>query len=152
MERDGFAVIENFLSPAEVEELRKAGDELADTAPEREHRTVFSTTQQCKDRYFIESADRISYFYEKDALAEDGSLLVEPRVALNKVGHALHELHPLFKRITLSDRVREVCWQMKMKRPVVAQSMYIYKNPGLGSIGEYLLTRLKNAAESVKRL
>lgn len=35
--------------------------------------------------YFIDSANKISYFFEKDALEENGKLKVDPRVALNKV-------------------------------------------------------------------
>lgn len=49
-----------------------------------------------------------------------------------KVGHALHVENPIFEKITFSDRVREICWQLGYKRPAIIQSMYIYKNPGIG--------------------
>lgn len=37
-------VLDDFLTANEVEELRKAGDELILNIPEQSHRAVFSTT------------------------------------------------------------------------------------------------------------
>ncbi|CAG2055324.1 unnamed protein product [Timema podura] len=88
---------------------------------------------QSKDKYFLDSADKVSYFFEASALNEKGELLVEPQVALNKVGHALHWLHPTFKKLTFSEKVKEACFQLGFEDPSVTQSMYIYKNPGVGS-------------------
>jgi hypothetical protein len=41
---DGYVVLDDFLTAKEVEELRKAGDELVQNIPEESHRAVFSTT------------------------------------------------------------------------------------------------------------
>lgn len=90
---------------------------------------------QGRDEYFLNSGDKVAYFYEKGALGEDGTLLVEPHLALNKVGHALHEKLPVFRDVTNSERVKEVCRQLGMDTPALAQSMYIYKNPGVGGEG-----------------
>lgn len=51
------------------------------------------------------------------------------------MGHALHTEHPLFKKISFSDRIKEICWQLGFRRPAIPQSMYIYKNPGVGGEG-----------------
>ncbi|XP_063372773.1 phytanoyl-CoA dioxygenase domain-containing protein 1 [Cydia amplana] len=135
LERDGFAVVEGFLRDAECEELAAAGLELTRHLPDAPP-TVFSTTepeqQQLKDKYFMESNDKISYFYEKDALDADGKLQVDPSISLNKVGHALHALHPIFRCYTYSERVKALCRALRLAEPAVVQSMYIYKNPGLG--------------------
>lgn len=40
---------------------------------------------QNKDQYFLDSANKISVFFETEALEEDGRLKVHPRVSLNKV-------------------------------------------------------------------
>lgn len=67
-------------------------------------------------------------------------------VALNKVGHALAVEHPIFRKYTFDNRIRELCWQLGFQRPAVAQSMYIFKNPGIGGEvishqdGSYLYT------------
>jgi phytanoyl-CoA hydroxylase len=46
---------------------------------------VFLYFQHIKDEYFMKSNDKISYFYEVDALGPDGKLIVDPSVSLNKV-------------------------------------------------------------------
>lgn len=83
----------------------------------------------------MDSADKVSHFYEKDALDENGDSLVNASLALNKVGHALHRLHPTFERCTYNDKVISICRALGLVKPVVLQSMYIYKNPGVGSEG-----------------
>lgn len=42
---------------------------------------------QNKDKYFLDSANKISVFFETEALEEDGKLKVHPRVSLNKVNY-----------------------------------------------------------------
>ncbi|XP_041987309.1 phytanoyl-CoA dioxygenase domain-containing protein 1 [Aricia agestis] len=136
LDRDGYVVLEDFLRPAECDELRATGLELTKQAAEIEDRAVFSTIetekQHLKDKYFMESNDKIRFFFESDALTPDGKLQVDPSISLNKVGHALHLLHPIFRCYTYSDRVKAVCRELGLKEPAVVQSMYIYKNPGLG--------------------
>ncbi|CAH2015784.1 unnamed protein product [Acanthoscelides obtectus] len=84
---------------------------------------------QNKDRYFLESGDKISYFYEQGAIGPNGELLVEPHLSLNKIGHALHELDPVFRKMTFSEQVKEVAFQLGYEEPAVVQSMYIFKKP-----------------------
>ncbi|CAB3380960.1 Hypothetical predicted protein [Cloeon dipterum] len=135
-QKDGFVVLENFLTEDEVKELRQAGEALATDMPDSVPKGQFSTVDnlpQNKDRYFLESGDKIRYFLETGAVGTDGKLTIEKRRALNKVGHALHWLHPKFKEITFSNKIKEVCFKLGMEEPAIAQSMYIYKNPGVGS-------------------
>ncbi|XP_019870194.2 phytanoyl-CoA dioxygenase domain-containing protein 1 homolog isoform X2 [Aethina tumida] len=137
IDRDGYAVIEKFLSDAEVEELKCEAQKLIKNMPEESNRTVFSTVdseaQQNKDKYFLDSSDKISYFFEGGALGPKGELLVEPEKSLNKIGHALHALNPVFRKVTFSERVKEAAFQLGFDDPAVVQSMYIFKNPGVGS-------------------
>uniref|UniRef100_A0A182NSJ7 Fe2OG dioxygenase domain-containing protein n=1 Tax=Anopheles dirus TaxID=7168 RepID=A0A182NSJ7_9DIPT len=134
---DGFAVIDDFLTPDEVRELLQVGQNLHQDAP-KEERKIFNANSgdgksaQSREQYFLESADKVRYFFEEGAVGETGELLVDPSIALNKVGHALHTEHPAFAAVTFSNRVKEVCWQLGFRRPAVAQSMYIFKNPGIG--------------------
>lgn len=70
--------------------------------------------------------------------------MVDPKIALNKIGHALHELNPEFRKITFDERVKEACFQLGLVDPAVVQSMYIFKNPGIGSEGNNsLIVHLK---------
>lgn len=132
-DQNGYVVIKNFLNEKETVELKDAGKKLTENVPAGV-KTVFATSQtkQVADDYFMDSADKISFFYEKAALDNDGRLLVDASLALNKVGHALHRLHPTFEACTYSDKVTNVCRALGLRKPVVPQSMYIYKNPGVG--------------------
>jgi hypothetical protein len=50
---------------------------------------------------------------------------------------ALHELNPIFKEFTFSkDVVRIAKEVMGLKKPQVAQSMIIYKQPRIGGYGK----------------
>ncbi|KAF4519550.1 hypothetical protein B566_EDAN004754 [Ephemera danica] len=135
-QRDGYVVLEDFLSPEQVQRLRDAGETLARDTPDTvTGNAVFSSNAktQSKNRYFLDSGDKISHFLEAGAVAEDGSLTIERSRAINKVGHALHWLHEDFQEVTFSNAVKETCFQLGMEDPAVVQSMYIYKNPGIGS-------------------
>lgn len=134
-DENGFAVIENVFTDDETIEMRKAGLELCMNAPESD-RKVFSEDAHLKENYFIESANKIHYFYENGALDANGNLIVDKMQSLNKVGHALHVLHPIFKKYTFDERIKNVVNYLGMKKPVVPQSMFIYKNPKIGSEGK----------------
>ncbi|VVD05972.1 unnamed protein product [Leptidea sinapis] len=140
MERDGYVVLENFLRGNECDELKSAGLELTKQIPDVAERSIFSTKETSKtqlvDQYFLESNDKIRVFFEADAVDENGDLKVDPSVSLNKVGHALHLLDPIFRCYTYSDRVKTVCRELGFIEPAVVQSMYIYKNPGIGGVVE----------------
>lgn len=108
--------------------------------PDEKSRAIFTTTsaesEQNKNKYFLDSADKISYFYEEKAVGPKGELLVEPHLSLNKIGHALHELNDTFRRVTFDEKVKEVAFQLGFEEPAIVQSMYIFKNPKIGGEGE----------------
>lgn len=137
---DGFVVIDNFLTPEEIDLLKREALKLTEKiAINDENRVIFSTTnsetEQNKNKYFLESSDKISYFYEEKAIGEKGELLVEPHLSLNKIGHALHELNDTFRGITFDERVKEIAFQLGYEEPAIVQSMYIFKNPKIGGEG-----------------
>ncbi|CAG4962265.1 unnamed protein product [Parnassius apollo] len=137
LEQDGYVVLEDFLRPAECDELVQVALEFTKQVADTNPKPIFSTVDpdqiQLKDAYFMESNDKISYFFESDAVGPNGELKVDPSISLNKVGHALHLLHPIFRCYTYSNRVKRVCQELGFNEPSVVQSMYIYKNPGVGS-------------------
>ena len=51
---------------------------------------------------------------------------------MNKMGHALHVLDPDFKAATQSDKVRGVARSLGLKKPLIVQSMVIFKQPHFG--------------------
>ena len=111
---------------------------------------VFTTNDQSRksDDYFLSSGDKVRFFWEERAWGPDGKLVKEdPMLAINKVGHALHDLDPNFRRYSYETRVRTICHDLGLQRPVVVQSMYIFKQAFIGGEvnahqdGAFLYTR-----------
>eukprot|EP00850_Spirogloea_muscicola_P002055 SM000008S22144 [mRNA] locus=s8:71969:74695:+ [translate_table: standard] len=83
-------------------------------------------------KYFFESANNISYFYEEKAHDENGSLKQPRALSINKIGHALHDLDPVFREFSRSAKVATLLTSLGYRAPVPIQSMYIFKQPGIG--------------------
>lgn len=96
--------------------------------------------------YLVESTDKIRAFLEKKAheiLNEskentNTNAQVPNKKIFNKIGHALHALNPLFKEVTFSDNVKNAVTSLGYKKPVVCQSMYIFKQPFIGGEGNLI--------------
>ena len=128
-ERDGFLVLEGFLPPADCDALQaRAVELLADVDP-GPVRTVFSTRDQAhaRDRYFQESGGAIRFFFEEQATDQPVPL------ALNKIGHSLHDLDPVFDRISRAPRLAGLAHALGIARPLLLQSMYLFKQPRIGA-------------------
>lgn len=60
------------------------------------------------------------YFLEPDAVDKQGKLTRDKDKAVNKIGHALHELDPAFKAITLeNEAVKSVVRDLDLHRDPV---------------------------------
>lgn len=129
----GYLVIESFANPEDIESMMKRMDKLLDDF-DYTNVSVFSTKNQRKvtDDYFYQSAENISFFFEEKAFGDDGSLKQPKQLSINKVGHALHELDPVFKGFSSSEKCSGLLSSLGYKKPVIIQSMYIFKQPGIG--------------------
>jgi len=133
-EKDGILIIEDFLCLEEVTSIRNEIHKIVENMDPVKDRGVFSTTtcQQASDTYFLESGDKIRYFFEADAFNEDGELQLDKHSSLNKIGHALHTLNPIFRKISFSQKVQLISRCLGLRDPAIVQGMYIFKNPGIG--------------------
>lgn len=131
---EGMVAIPNFLSDDDVEQMKKEYDTMVKEIDASERPTIFTTKgDQARNEYFLNSGDKIRYFYEEDAFDSKGNLVVSKDRCLNKIGHALHWLNPVFRKVSFSNKVKALVKAIGFKDPVIVQSMYICKNAGIGS-------------------
>lgn len=133
-ERDGFLVVRDFVPAEACDELRAAAVELVAGFDPDESVSIFSTNEQTRtsDEYFLDSGDKVRFFFEEGAFDEEGALRQPKELSINKIGHAMHDLHPVFDRFSHTPALAEVAAEIGLDDPVVIQSMYIFKSPHIG--------------------
>jgi phytanoyl-CoA hydroxylase len=133
-ERDGFLVIGNFASRAECAQLRARADELVAAFDPAGVVSIFSTREQThtSDEYFLTSGDQVRFFFEEDAFDATGQLRQSKEHSINKIGHALHDLDPVFERFSRKPELAAIAKDLGYQQPLLLQSMYIFKQPDIG--------------------
>ncbi|MBK9320943.1 MAG: phytanoyl-CoA dioxygenase family protein [Bacteroidetes bacterium] len=71
-------------------------------------------------------------FFEKDAFDEKVELKQDLFHSLNKIGHALHDLDPMFASFSRSKEMRELAAELGLEDHVLIQSMMIFKHAKIG--------------------
>lgn len=114
-DRDGFLVLPDLVDPSACAALVARAAEIAAAAPSE--KSVFTTKQQerVSDERFLSSGPTITCFTEPDG------------VTLAKIGHALHDLDPLFDAFSRQPVLAEVVADLGVRDPLLLQSMYLCK-------------------------
>ena len=135
-DRDGFLVLPDLFSAAECDTLITRGRELASEYGTQEARSVFQTTEQSKttDDYFLNSGNKIACFFEKDAFNEQGELRSGVYESLNKIGHALHDLDPVFAAFSRAPQLQQLATSIGLADALLIQSMLIFKHARVGGV------------------
>lgn len=133
-EGDGFLILENFVDGEACDRLRARAGELVRGFDPKGLISVFSTNEQTRttDDYFLESGDQIHFFFEENAFLPDGTLRQSREQSINKIGHALHNLDPVFDHFSRTDAIKLLVSDLGISQPLLLQSMYIFKQPRIG--------------------
>ena len=133
-ESDGFLILDDFVSSDDVARMRDRADALIDGFDVEAHKVIFSAKGQshAASDYFMKSAANISFFLEEEAVDEEGHLIKEKGRAINKIGHALHDLDPVFAEISHNADFETLSRGIGMTDPLLLQSMVICKQPYIG--------------------
>jgi phytanoyl-CoA hydroxylase len=132
-QRDGYVVLDGFKSAAEIAAVRARAQALVE-AFDPAQRSIFTTREQAlaTDRYFLSSADQVRCFFEEEAFTDSGALRQSKALSINKIGHALHDREAVFDTFSRGPELHAVAQDLGLAEPLLWQSMYIFKQPGIG--------------------
>ena len=130
----GVMVLEDFVSTSACQRLREQALKLVDEFDPQSVRSVFSAMEQTQlgDAYFEQSGDKIRFFFEEGAFDAEGNLQQSKEDSLNKMGHGMHDLDPVFDAFSRTSALAAVVESLGYDDPVLLQSMYIFKPPRIG--------------------
>jgi phytanoyl-CoA hydroxylase len=133
-DRNGFLLLENFVDDPSCDRLRERAAELVRDFDPEGLVSIFSTREQTRtsDEYFLESGDKIRFFFEEHAFQTDGTLNQSKEQSINKIGHALHDLDPIFDKFSRTPEIEQLVSDLGIDNPLLLQSMYIFKQPRIG--------------------
>jgi phytanoyl-CoA hydroxylase len=131
---DGYVVLPGFKTAAEVAALRERALAIVDAFDPGARRTIFSTTDQARGTGddFLASAEGIHCFFEEEAFDQHGELRQAKALSINKIGHAMHDLDPVFEAFSRGPRMAALARDLGLADAKLWQSMYIFKQPGIG--------------------
>ena len=133
-DRDGFLIIDNFYTSHECDSLKSRAIELIKEFDYKDHKSIFNTKKQKQvdDKYFLESGDKIRFFFEEGSFDKNGNLTNNIELLINKIGHAMHDLDPLFAKFSHRKDLENIANAINIQKPLLVQSMYIFKQPNIG--------------------
>jgi phytanoyl-CoA hydroxylase len=132
-ERDGFLVVPGAADLDACGSLIERADQIvADFDPTTV--SIFSTHEQTRtsDEYFLSSGGEVRCFFEEEAFDGAGELVVPKEWAINKIGHAQHDLDPVYDGFSRTEMLAEIADDLDVGEPLLLQSMHIFKQPRIG--------------------
>ena len=131
---NGYLIIEDFKTQQECDELIQRSKELIEEQDFNNQQSVFDTVSQSHndDNYFLESGDKIRFFFEEKANLDEENVKTNKQYIVNKIGHALHDLDDKFIAFSKNEQLDQIAKAVGFHDPLLLQSMYIFKQPKIG--------------------
>ena len=131
---NGYLIIEDFKTHKECDELINRSKELIEEQDFNNQQSVFDTVSQSHndDNYFLESGDKIRFFFEEKANLDEENVKTNKQYIVNKIGHALHDLDDKFIAFSKNEKLDQIARAIGFQDPLLLQSMYIFKQPKIG--------------------
>lgn len=133
-QREGYLVLPGFKTAAEIAALRERALAIVEAFEPGTRRAIFTTTDQARTTgpEFLASAEGVHCFFEEEAFDAQGALKQAKALSINKIGHAMHDLDPVFARFSRGPALAALAQDLGLAQPQLWQSMYIFKQPGIG--------------------
>ncbi len=133
-QRHGYLILPDFKNAADIAALRERAAAIVEAFDPSDNTSIFSTDQQKHkvEKYFMESANKVRCFFEEEAFGADGQLKQAKSLSINKIGHAMHDLDPVFSNFSRSPVLAALARDIGLLEAQIWQSMYIFKQPGIG--------------------
>lgn len=133
-QQQGYVVVENLLSASQLAQMQAQASKIIHDWDDQQARHIFTTKDNNRsgDDYFLGSAEQVRCFYEEEAFNTSGQLVQPREQCINKIGHALHELDPVFAALSHQAVLGDIAADLGMQQPQIRQSMYIFKQPRIG--------------------
>jgi len=130
----GFLVCPGFVEERDLAVARAQAQMLVHALAPAAAPAVFSSRDpaRCADAALLASAHAVHAFFEEDAVDAHGALCVPPERAINKIGHALHTLDPVFAPFTRRPGLAALAATLGLAQTRWMQSQLIFKQPGIG--------------------
>lgn len=132
----GFIVMDEVIPLYEIEAIKRRANKMVEQWAEDSPDNVFTTNDNDRsdNDYFLDSAEQIKCFFEEEAFNDKGELVQDRALCINKIGHALHELDPVFSAFSHQKLLGDILSDIGMVTPQIRQSMYIFKQPNIGGV------------------
>ncbi len=130
----GFLVLDEVFPLDELEQVKQQAAKIVNDWHDDDRSHTFGTKDNDRsgNDFFLDSAETMSCFFEEEAFDEKGEFVQDRALCINKIGHALHELDPVFKRFSHQKILGDIAKDIGLLEPQIRQSMYIYKQPNIG--------------------